>query len=232
MTTETTERCPTCSRAIGETGDKCEECGPAGVREAATPERPKAGELVRAATDDDAWDVAMSGDAGAAVRVGLIADRERIANTLHYRLVKMSAELDNGARQLEAGRRQHVISRSNWFSELPILIEQLDDAAKAVESAERLVELAGRASVKTAAYRPAGAGRARARHGDGGCRTGGAQREPARGAASRRGCQDRRRGRRDGTSRPRGARRDGSRRASPARRTAARCDGAQDALEG
>lgn len=116
-------------------------------------ERPKAGDLTLSATADDAWDVAMSGDAGAAIRSGLIAERERTANALHYKLVKLRDEFDNAARQLEAGRRQYVISRSNWFADLPVLIEQLDTETKAVENAERLAGLAERHSPKAAAYR-------------------------------------------------------------------------------
>lgn len=116
-------------------------------------ERPKAGDLTLSATADDAWDVAMSGDAGAAIRSGLIAERERTANALHYKLVKLRDEFDNAARQLEAGRRQYVISRSNWFADLPVLIEQLDSETKAVENAERLAGLADRHSPKAAAYR-------------------------------------------------------------------------------
>lgn len=94
--------------------------------------------------NEDAWEVAGRGDTATAIVSSLIANREKMASTLHYKLCKMRDELDYAARRLEEGDRRHVVARNNWYADLPIQIEQLQQQQEAVEDAAQLVRYASR----------------------------------------------------------------------------------------
>lgn len=102
---------------------------------------------------DEGYELARSGDAGGAILSGLIKRREEAASALHYRLVEMRDDFDRGARVLEDGNRRHVLSRTNWYAELPIMLEAVADAQQAVEDAELLFEYSRRATPEIAAFR-------------------------------------------------------------------------------
>lgn len=93
---------------------------------------------------EDAWQVAGRGDTATAIVSSLIANREKMASTLHYKLCKMRDELDYAARRLEEGDRRHVVARNNWYADLPIQIEQLQQQQEVIEDAVQLVRYASK----------------------------------------------------------------------------------------
>lgn len=107
-----------------------------------TNDRPEPGKIGNPADADtfSAYDVLRDGDRAGAIVADLLKRRERTASALHYRLRKLSEELDRGALKLERGERKYTINVTNHLHELPQLVELLVEQSDAYDNAVAFAE--------------------------------------------------------------------------------------------
>lgn len=113
--------------------------------------RPKPGQLPVPAEFVDGWELARDGEAAQAILSKLIERRERLANDLHFRLRSMAVEFDRACRELEEGKRGHVLRATNWTYELPSMLDGLGQACQAIQDAHYMIGFAATTRPETVA---------------------------------------------------------------------------------
>lgn len=102
-----------------------------------TTDRPAPGKVGGTAADDAYKPYALSrdGDTTGAIIALLERRQARAANQLHYRLRELNVDFDGAAKRMEDGKRAYVISNSNHLSDIPTLVELLNEATDVLEEA-------------------------------------------------------------------------------------------------
>lgn len=102
-----------------------------------TTDRPAPGKIGGTTAGDAYKPHALSreGDATGAIIALLERRQARAANELHYRLRELNVDFDGAAKRMEEGKRAYVISNSNHLSDIPALVELLNEATDVLEEA-------------------------------------------------------------------------------------------------